>query len=174
MIRFDLQHDLQAATGPMRLALKGQIKAGTFLGIYGPSGAGKTSFLRMLAGLVRPSAGFLKVEEETWFEADRNTHLSPQKRSIGFCFQHPTLFPHLTVRQNLRFGLDKAQSPTIVEELLEVVELQQLADQKPHSLSGGQAQRVALARALVRKPRLLLLDEPLAALDPEMRLRLQR
>lgn len=141
--------------------------------LTGPSGVGKTTLLRLLAGLVKPQSGRIALGEDVWLDTEKSIFQSPQQRKIGMVFQDYALFPHLTVRQNLTFALKKGEDPTRVEELLREVELTQLADQKPHQLSGGQKQRVALARALVQSPRLLLLDEPLSALDRSMRYRLQ-
>lgn len=127
----------------------------------------------MLAGLLQPDSGNIEVEGKTWFNSERKTNLAPQKRKLGFLFQDYALFPNMTVRENLEFALSKRQKTTIVEELLEVMDLNAMADRKPELLSGGQKQRIALARALVPQPKVLLLDEPLSALDGDMRSRLQ-
>lgn len=149
------------------------VEAGAIVALTGPSGAGKTTFLRLIAGLVRPQSGRIVVGESLWLDTDQRIFVSPQQRQAGLVFQDYALFPHLTVRQNIAFALEKGANPDRVNELLHEVELTQLANQKPHQLSGGQQQRVALARALVRRPGLLLLDEPLSALDRSMRQRLQ-
>lgn len=146
---------------------------GSIVAITGPSGAGKTTLLRQIAGLVTPDFGNIKFGNNIWQDTGRRIFQSPQLRNIGFVFQDYALFPHLTVKENLLFALKKGDNPCVVDELLTSVELSQLTDRKPHQLSGGQQQRVALARALVRKPDLLLLDEPLSSLDHIMRLRLQ-
>ncbi|CAN5656219.1 sulfate/molybdate ABC transporter ATP-binding protein [soil metagenome] len=173
MISFSLQKKLHAASGDMFFDISYTIKPGSFIGIYGASGVGKTSLLRMLAGFLEPEKGFIKVQDEDWYNSDKKINLSPQKRSIGFVFQDYALFPNMTVKENLLFALDKSTASAIVEELLGLVELEQLQNRKIQTLSGGQKQRVALARALVRKPDLLLLDEPLSALDAELRDKLQ-
>ena len=149
------------------------ILEGSILAVTGPSGAGKTTLLRQIAGLVRPQNGHIQYQGKLWLDTNSKINLPTQKRNIGFVFQDYALFPHLTVRENLAFGLEKGTDAAIVEELIDSIELRQLADRKPYQLSGGQQQRVALARALVRKPDLLLLDEPLSALDHSMRGNLQ-
>lgn len=136
--------------------------------LFGPSGAGKTTILRCLAGLERPNTGRILFGEEVWFDAQAGVMLPPQKRSIGYVFQDYALFPHLTVNQNVVYGLKEEARElraTKLEKILQLVQLEGLGDRKPKQLSGGQQQRVALARALVREPRLLLLDEPMSALD---------
>jgi molybdate transport system ATP-binding protein len=136
--------------------------------LFGPSGAGKTTILRSLAGLERPNTGRILFGEEVWFDAQAGVMMPPQKRSIGYMFQDYALFPHLTVNQNVAYGLKEEARElraTKLEKILQLVQLDGLGDRKPKELSGGQQQRVALARALVREPRLLLLDEPLSALD---------
>ena len=149
------------------------VQSGAILALTGPSGVGKTTLLRIVAGLLRPQAGLIRYGSEVWTDTAGRSFRAPQQRPVGFVFQDYALFPHLTVRQNLTFALDGGQDEAIVDELLRAVELTELAGQKPAQLSGGQQQRVALARALVRRPQVLLLDEPLAALDRDMRYRMQ-
>ncbi|HET7568089.1 MAG TPA: ABC transporter ATP-binding protein [Gaiellaceae bacterium] len=129
--------------------------------LVGPSGAGKTSVLRAVAGLVRPPRGRVALGDEVWLDAERGVFLPPERRRVGLVFQEYALFPHLSVRGNVAFGA--AGRP--VDELLERLRIAQLAGARPRELSGGERQRVALARALARDPEVLLLDEPLAALD---------
>ncbi|MCB9223154.1 MAG: ATP-binding cassette domain-containing protein [Crocinitomicaceae bacterium] len=140
--------------------------------IFGPSGSGKTTFLRLLAGLDKPDNGKILFANEEWFNSKNNYNLPPQERSIGFVFQDYALFPNMSVRQNLEFAMKKNESDQIINELIDLVELSDLMDRKPNSLSGGQKQRVALARAIVQKPKVLLLDEPFAALDDQIRSKL--
>ena len=135
--------------------------------IVGPSGAGKTTLLRALAGLARPDRGRISLGDEVWF--DERTNLPPEERDVGFVFQDYALFPHLSVRSNVAFGGGNGT----VDALLERFGLAALANERPRSLSGGERQRVALARALARGPRLLLLDEPLAALDAHTKSRVR-
>jgi molybdate transport system ATP-binding protein len=157
----------------MKLHLELEFKRGELVTLYGESGAGKTSTLRMLAGLLAPDRGRIEVGGRTWFDSGSNINLKPQQRKLGFVFQDYALFPHMTVRENLEYGLKSREDKSIVSHLIKLVALDDLQDRRPATLSGGQKQRVALARALVGKPELLLLDEPLSALDARIRARLQ-
>lgn len=145
-----------------------EIKTGSLVALLGPSGSGKSTLLRLIAGLEKPDSGRI-------FLTGRDaTYESVQQRGIGFVFQHYALFKHLTVRQNIGFGLEIAKQPKAriqkrVGELLELIQLNSLGDRYPSQLSGGQRQRVALARALALEPQVLLLDEPFGALDAKVR-----
>ena len=149
-----------------------EIKNGSLVGLLGPSGSGKSTLVRILAGLEIPDSGRI------WLEGQDATNFPLQQREIGFVFQNYALFPHLTVAKNISFGLDirnieinlKKQR---VQELLQLVQLEKFADRYPHQLSGGQRQRIALARALAVEPKVLLLDEPFAALDAKIRKQLR-
>ena len=173
MINVDLQKRLEGSDGVLSLHFQAEITAGSFITLYGPSGAGKTSILRMLAGLMEPDAGKISVDSEVWYDPNSRTNLPPQRRNIGYVFQDYALFPHLSVRENLEFALADKKDIGVVEELMEITELGELQSRRPDTLSGGHQQRVALARSLVRKPKILLLDEPLAALDHKIRLKMQ-
>lgn len=140
--------------------------------LFGPSGSGKTTVLRALAGLERPDCGSITFGEETWFDSTKGVFATPQARGIGFLFQDYALFPHLTVAANIGFGLRRhvrARREARVAELVHRLGIAELVHRRPGTLSGGQRQRVALARALAPYPRLLLLDEPLSALDAPTR-----
>jgi molybdate transport system ATP-binding protein len=144
--------------------------------LFGPSGSGKTTILRCLAGLERPDRGSIRMGEQTWFDADGDIHVMPQRRGVGFLFQHYALFPHLTVARNIDYGLSRMAwrvRRDRVRTLMEMLGIAGLETRFPHQLSAGQQQRVALARAVAPRPRLLLLDEPLSALDAPTRQRLR-
>ncbi len=155
-------------TVPLRsFSLRVKLEVGReTLAVVGPSGAGKTTLLRAIAGLARPSEGSIRLGAETWF--DQRTNLQPEQRSVGLVFQDYALFPHLTVAQNVGYGGSNGAG-----ELLHSFGIAHLADVRPARLSGGERQRVAVARAVAREPRVLLLDEPLAALDSNTRNRVR-
>ncbi len=173
MIELAIARKLHGAGGAINLNLDVRIETGDFVTLYGPSGAGKTSILRMLAGLLTPNDGRMICDRQIWFDKSKHINLRPQHRNLGMVFQEYSLFPNMTVQGNLEFALQKDQPKSRIDELLQLTELEQLRDKKPALLSGGQKQRVALARALVRQPNLLLLDEPLSALDTAMQIKLQ-
>jgi molybdate transport system ATP-binding protein len=174
MMDIFVEKTLRAPGGEMTLRVKEHLPAHQLIGLFGKSGAGKTSLLRTLAGLLQPDAGKIVVDGATWLDTAAGINRPPQKRQVGLVFQDYALFPNMTVRENLAFALAKGQDPRIVADLVALSELGDLQHQRPIQLSGGQQQRVALARALVHRPRLLLLDEPLSALDLEMRQKLQQ
>ena len=173
MIHINLQKMLFTATGPMPLSVNADIDMGAFVALYGKSGAGKTTLLRLLAGLTLPDQGSVIIDGVTWYNKAEKICLPPRQRAVGMLFQDYALFPNMSVRKNLLFALNRSQPNDIIDELLAIMDLEGLAERKPATLSGGQQQRAALARALVRRPRLLLLDEPLSALDRDMRHRIQ-
>ncbi|MFZ9004233.1 MAG: sulfate/molybdate ABC transporter ATP-binding protein, partial [Robiginitalea sp.] len=173
MISCEIEMTLRAPGGEMKLRLELEFKKGELVTLYGESGAGKTSTLRILAGLLTPDRGRITVGGLTWFDSEKKINLKPQQRNLGFVFQDYALFPHMTVRENLEYGTRSREDKGLVSNLIEMVALDDLQDRRPETLSGGQKQRVALARALVGKPELLLLDEPLSALDAKIRNRLQ-
>jgi iron(III) transport system ATP-binding protein len=153
---------------PVLTGLDLEVPAGSLAAVLGPSGCGKTTLLRLLGGFEHADGGSIRLGERVL--CDANTHLAPERRQIGFVPQEGALFPHLDVAANVGFGLPRAQRRGgRVEELLQLVGLQGLAERFPHQLSGGQQQRVALARALAPEPGLVLLDEPFDALDAGLR-----
>ena len=166
MPSFSIRKRLVACDEVFDLAVAASFDEGGFLGIRGPSGSGKTTLLRSIAGLCRPDEGFVRVGDETWYDSRSGLFVPPPRRSVGFVFQDYALFPHLTVFGNVQYATNDRRR---TEELLEMTKLADLARHFPRELSGGQMQRTALARALGRKPRLLLLDEPLSALDEDLR-----
>lgn len=142
------------------------------LGVYGPSGAGKSTLLNMIAGITKPDTGYLTLDHQALFHSENRINTPIHKRHIGLVFQDSRLFPHLTVKDNLCYGyrlLAPAERRLGFAQILELLELTPLLEQKPHALSGGQKQRVALGRALLTSPRLLLMDEPLASLDTRLK-----
>lgn len=173
MIELALHKTLQGGGARLRLEFDATIAPRSLCAVIGPSGAGKTSLLRMIAGLSEPDGGRLVVNGETWFDAARGINLPVQQRSIGFVFQDYALFPNLSVRDNVAYGARRGDEDW-VDALIDLTGLRELQRQRPATLSGGQKQRVALARALARRPALLLLDEPLSALDSSLRLQLQQ
>ena len=173
MININIKRKLAGADGLLDLSFDTQIQKGELVTLYGPTGSGKTSVLKMLAGLMEPHAGNIIVDNHIWFDETKKINVATQQRNIGMVFQDYSVFPNMTIRENLEYALSKNQDKKIVDELLEVSGLTNLQNKRPLNLSGGQKQRVALTRTLVRKPKLLLLDEPLSALDSEMRSKLQ-
>jgi len=165
-----IKKTLHTVNGIIDLDVNISAKKGEVITLFGKSGAGKTTLLRLIAGLTNAKSGNIIVNNKTWYNFEQKINIETQKRKIGFVFQDYALFPNMTVRQNLLFANSNKNE---VDELLKLTALGKFKDRKPSKLSGGQKQRVALARALVTKPDLLLLDEPLAALDHEMRQELQ-
>lgn len=154
-----------------------QLAEGTSLALVGPSGCGKSMTLRMLAGLEEPDKGYIKVGDTIFFDSSEHTFVPAYKRHIGFLFQDYALFPHLTVEQNIAFGLN--QHPGLekrekVSSIMERLRLTDLNKHYPQYISGGQQQRVALARTLVTDPELLLLDEPFSALDCQVKKKMEK
>ncbi|WP_144638930.1 ABC transporter ATP-binding protein [Bordetella genomosp. 13] len=180
MIDVDLELHLQDGARRFDLRVRFATDA-PFAALYGPSGAGKSLTLQAIAGLLKPAAGRVLLDGRTLYDSVRGIDLPPRERRIGYLFQHYALFPHLTVRQNVAFGLTSWRRRRLsdpdaarVQDLLERFGLAEMADSRPVRLSGGQQQRVALARALACEPRVLLLDEPFAALNPMLRASLRR
>ena len=167
MIKINIQKQLHGSNGLMNLNVNLEIKQGEFLALAGLSGSGKTTLLRILAGLEEAS-GIIKINNSIWL--DEKFSLSPQKREIGFVFQDYALFPNYTVLENLLYVNKDIE---LANHLLKITELSELKNRLPQTLSGGQKQRISLCRALMNRPKILLMDEPLSALDPAMRTKLQ-
>ena len=164
--RVDLRYALERADFSLDIDL--QVPMRGITGIFGESGSGKTTVLRCVAGLERPSLGKLVVDGEVWQDQAANVSLAIHERRIGYVFQEPRLFWHLNVRRNLEYGLRRTrarQNGFEFDQIVDLLGLDKLLHRAPAELSGGEAQRVAIARALLRAPRLMLMDEPLAALD---------
>ena len=173
MIKIKAKKSLTTGTGPMQLDIDVEIKEAGISTLFGPSGVGKTTVLRMIAGLMNPDEGLIQVNGDVWFDSSRKINKPVQERQIGFVFQDYNLFPNMTVRENLQYALKNKKASFLIDEFLKMAALTELADRKPLHLSGGQKQRVALVRTLLNKPQLFLLDEPFSALDLDMRIRLQ-
>ena len=167
MIEIKINKPLHGSNGTMNLDINLKINKGEFVALSGLSGSGKTTLLRILAGLEN-ATGTLKIDNEYWLNEKYSK--DSQKRDIGFVFQDYALFPNFTVLQNLLYV---KKDKELAKHLLDMTDMYELKDRYPNSLSGGQKQRVSLCRALMNKPKLLLMDEPLSALDPQMRTKLQ-
>ncbi len=162
-----IEIDIEKKFPQIELRVKLDVENGSFVAVSGNSGSGKTTLLRILSGL-EEARGVIRVDEDTWL--DNKTYKAPQLREIGFVFQDYALFPNMTVEENLLYV---KKDKSLAKELLEIVELSEFKDRYPQNLSGGQKQRVALARAMMSRPKILILDEPLSALDSSMRKKLQ-
>ena len=169
-----LQAELAGPIGVLALDVRLSVGPGETLALAGPSGAGKTSVLRAIAGLLRPEHGRVTCDGTRWLDTEVRVDLPPERRGCGYLFQEYALFPHLSAWRNVAYGLPRERRRERAHELLERFGLGDRADARPRDLSGGERQRVALARALAREPRALLLDEPLSALDTRTRGRASR
>lgn len=174
MLELDIVKRLPRFELRLKLALCNEV-----LALLGENGSGKTTTLKAIAGLVTPDEGYIRIGDEVVFDSRRGINLPPQQRNVGLVFQELALFPHLSVYENIAFGLRaRGYSSTRLEEevgaMMHTLGLEELRSHMPGELSGGQKQRVALARALVVKPKLLLLDEPFSALDSGSRRRIRR
>lgn len=143
-----------------------------FTVLTGASGAGKTTTLRMIAGIIKPDAGIIKLDSQVFFDSEKKINLPIQTRRIGFVFQDYALFPHLTAEQNIAYGVKSENKKEKAQELLTLFHIEYLTNRIPREMSGGEQQRVALARALASEPKIVLLDEPLSAVDVETRSKL--
>ncbi len=172
MIKLNTHKKLWSSTGDYELHADLGIPKGEIVAFYGDSGTGKTTLLRTLAGLTNSDSGVVTVNNNVWFDSTKKINLPANKRNVGFVFQDYGLFPNMTVKENIRFAQESYDSEYL-NYLLKIFDLNELKNRKPDKLSGGQKQRVALARAIAKKPDILLLDEPLSALDNKTRISLQ-
>jgi len=173
MVKFQIKQKMHTPQGEQWLEVDIHLAQNDFVSFFGPSGAGKTTVLRVLAGLAMPQEGYIEVDGEIWLDSRRGINRSVQERKVGFVSQDNSLFPHMTIRQNLEYACRSKEDFNTVEEWMAVMGLKGLETQRPAQLSGGQKQRAALVRALLCKPQILLLDEPLSDLDALSRLTLQ-
>ncbi len=178
-LRVDIQKTFRGARQGFRLRARFHAESRRIV-VHGPSGAGKTLLLKAIAGLITPDAGSISLSGTTLFDSAAGVNITPQRRRMAYLFQDYALFPHLTVRQNVGFGLRRgwlnvrgARADPAIDHWIEAFELERVAHQYPSQISGGQRQRTALARALLPSPRALLLDEPFAALDAPLRARMR-
>ncbi|MBD0306238.1 MAG: ATP-binding cassette domain-containing protein, partial [Nitrospiraceae bacterium] len=160
--RFDV------AFPPFHLSIDLDVPAVGITAVFGQSGSGKTTLLRCLAGLERSRTGFMRLGEEVWEDESNGIFIPIYRRPIGYVFQEPRLFPHLSVKSNLTYGFKRTHQQDrrlTFQQVVEILGIEHLLERRPHKLSGGEQQRVAIGRALLTSPRLLLLDEPLSSLD---------
>jgi molybdate transport system ATP-binding protein len=160
MIKINLKKQLQH----LKIDVNFEIRNHKFVSIFGKSGSGKTTILRCIAGLEIPDEGEILFKDKVWFSSKKGINLSPQKRSIGFVFQQPALFPNMTVEENIKYPMERFDK-TFFERLVSIGKIENLLKRKPYNLSGGEKQKVSIIRAIARKPDILLLDEPFTALD---------
>jgi molybdate transport system ATP-binding protein len=172
MLRVEITKHLGNKSSPaFTLLVKFTVNKGITI-LTGASGSGKTTTLRAIAGIITPDTGYIKLDEETYFDADRRINLAVQKRRVGFVFQDYALFPHLTAEENIAYGVKDQDKKARLEKaraLLALFHIEHTRKRLPNAISGGEQQRVALARALASDPRIVLLDEPLSAVDVAMR-----
>lgn len=168
MIELNIKHQIFTSFGSKFLEVSEMIEKGSFIHISGDSGIGKTTFFKILAGIITPDFGFIKVNNSILLDTKNRIVLPAQKRNISIMFQNYALFPNMTVKQNIAFA-QKDKNPDIIDYYLEKFNLKILENVFPSKLSGGQQQRVALARTLVQNAEIILLDEPLSAVDASLR-----
>lgn len=168
MIEIQIRHQIFTSSGNKFLEVDERISEGSFVHVSGDSGIGKTTFFKILSGLVVPDFGFIKLNDKILLDTANKIFLPPQKRNISLMFQNYALFPNMTVKQNIAFAQTE-KDENIVDELLEKFALKTFENTSPSKLSGGQQQRVALARTLAQNAEIVLLDEPFSAVDIAMR-----
>ncbi|BFO67447.1 ATP-binding cassette domain-containing protein [Chryseobacterium sp. KCF3-3] len=168
MIDIHIKHQIFISSGNQFLEINEQFEAGSIIHVSGDSGIGKTTFFKIVSGLITPDSGLITVNNTVLTDTKGKTFLSPQKRDIALMFQNYALFPNMTVKKNIEFA-QKKKNEEIINHLLKIFNLENLKNTVSSRLSGGQQQRVALARTLVQNARVALLDEPFSAVDPSMR-----
>ena len=171
-----LRVEAQTSLGALDLEVALEVETGACLALAGPSGAGKTSVLRIAAGLVRPQHGRVEANGETWLDTERGVDVAPEHRRCGYLFQEYALFPHLSAWQNVAYplrGMSRSARRERAHELLERFGLEGLADARPRTLSGGERQRVSIARAILHNPKILILDEATSSVDVETEKQMQ-
>lgn len=166
MIRIAIETKLKAYSGQQELRIVREFQTGSITKVFGPSGSGKTTLLKIIAGFVQPEKGSIIVDDITWLDTNLKIAMAPQKRKAGFVFQDYALFPNMTVHEHMAYA---TSDETWISRLLKIGKLDAFITHKPEYLSGGQQQRLAIFRALATKPKVLLMDEPFSALDPQMR-----
>lgn len=170
MLNVDIQlHQPHAGTSAFALEAQLTLLPGRCLGVMGPSGAGKTSLLHAIAGLLTPSTGRILHDHQPWFDAAQGVSLPPWQRAVGLVFQEGRLFPHMSVLRNLQYGMPAQGAQIALDDVVDVLQLNTLLARMPAQLSGGEQQRVAMGRALLRQPAVLLMDEPLSGLDEALK-----
>ncbi len=170
MLNVDIQlHQPHAVTSAFALEAQFTLLPGRCLGVMGPSGAGKTSLLHAIAGLLTPSTGRILHDHQPWFDAAQGVSLPPWQRAVGLVFQEGRLFPHMSVLRNLQYGMPAQGAQIALDDVVDVLQLNTLLARMPAQLSGGEQQRVAMGRALLRQPAVLLMDEPLSGLDEALK-----
>ncbi|MFI3259164.1 MAG: ATP-binding cassette domain-containing protein [Rikenellaceae bacterium] len=171
MLKIDIEHPMLTSYGHATLKVNMEIPRGEFVCLSGDSGIGKTTLLRIVAGLIRPKSGEVAFDGERWCDSNHKIYVSARKRHTALMFQDYALFPNMTIEEQIRYA-QRSEDRERVAQLLSSFNLEKLAHRRPYQISGGQRQRVALARALASEPTMLLLDEPLSALDREIKLSL--
>ena len=166
MITVKINKKIKTYKGSSQLIVNAVFPPGTVTKVYGPSGAGKTTFLKIIAGLILPEEGMIKAGEDFWLDTTARINWKPQQRKVGFVFQDFALFPNMTVLQHLNYA---TADQVLINRLLEIGQMESFTHHRPRHLSGGQQQRLAILRALALKPMLLVMDEAFSALDDELR-----
>lgn len=166
MIDININKRIKTYNGKSELKVDTVFPKFSITKVHGASGIGKTTFLKIIAGLIQPDQGLIKVEDEVWLDTEKKISWSPQSRRVGFVFQDYALFPNMTVAEHLKYA---SSDGVLIDQLLELGKMEAFTQRRPSQLSGGQQQRLAILRALALQPALLLMDEPFSALDDELR-----